>query len=839
MSKSTKANFAPKTEVSRRGFLKAAAAGAAASAALTVAPLAIADQAAAPADAASVGAAADGTGVATVRGFGGDVTVTLEVKDGAIVGCEIVGESETPDRGGRAIESMQQAYLETGSLEVEGVAGATVTSDAVASAAKQAFAQATGAASGDGSVHMQPGAYTGSSVGYWGIWELPVTVTVNETSILAIEVPETRDLQGETEGFFNPVKERLFPRIIKNQSTAVDTVTGCTASSNAVLAAVDKALAQALEAGGSDASALEAFHRVPEKAEVGVTETVDCDICVVGLSMAGILATKAALEQLLKYSERSARINIFGIEKCGKLGGQSFMTHSPNIVNPERRLADDEDPDKFRCDTEVLRADWLAHTMGADGVQKAKEEMVDLFIAETGNTLDWIIYDLGWMIGEPKGNTDFSTTDFASKTCWYYYANSGADKFYESNEDRRAVVLSYFDAILQESKGAGGGFALETEAYELVYDEAERRVTGVKARDLVTGKEIEVRCNAVIMSTGGYGQNAELMNTLLPPKLAGSWFQNGNYCNDGKMFQAALNIGAGTYNADVPPCCMEISLPRYMHHFPIEFVEGKITKRTGRQTTKTLNDIPMYMCVSIDSLAVGPDGERACNEYGIANGIADRVPPDTWVVGPYFYSIWSQEQVDRLAETGFTSENVKRTVAYCQQGGFNLDEPRPEMQEAMDAAVEEGLAWKADTLEELAAQLDMPAETLVATVERYNGFCSAGMDEDFGKEAQWLAPIGSGPYYAIKAMNAMYGTSGGLDVDTGMNVLMADGTTPIAGLYAGGQDTFGVIQSPDQNYIGYGGVCQGWQVLTGRLMGENAAKYVYENFGLLSQAGKE
>ena len=88
-------------------------------------------------------------------------------------------------------------------------------------------------------------------------------------------------------------------------------------------------------------------------------------------------------------------------------------------------------------------------------------------------------------------------------------------------------------------------------------------------------------------------------------------------------------------------------------------------------------------------------------------------------------------------------------------------------------------------------------------------------------------------------MNTMYGTSGGLDVDTSMNVLMADGATPIAGLYAGGQDTFGVIQSPDQNYIGYGGVCQGWQVLTGRLMGENAAKYVYENFGLLSQAGKE
>ena len=396
--------------------------------------------------------------------------------------------------------------------------------------------------------------------------------------------------------------------------------------------------------------------------------------------------------------------------------------------------------------------------------------------------------------------------------------------------------MSYYRAILEESKGAGGGYLLETEAYKILTDESGSRVTGILARNLATGKEYEIHASAVIMSTGGYGQNAELMNTLLPEKLAGPWFQNGNYQNDGKMFQAALEIGAGTYNADMSPCCMEISLPYPMHHFPIEFVPGRITKRTGRQTTKTLNDIPLYLCVSIDSLAVGPDGRRVCNEYGIANGIADRVPPDTWVAGPYFFSVWSQTQIDRLAETGFTSDNVKRTVAYCQQGGFALDEPRPEMQEAMDAAVEEGLAWKADTLKELAVQLGMPEGALEATVERYNNSCANGEDEDFGKDAQWLVPLGEGPYYAVKAMNVMYGTGGGLDVDTNMNVLASDGVTPIAGLYADGQDSFGVIQSPERNYIGYGGVCQGWQVLSGRISGEAAAKYVYENFGLLSQA---
>ena len=812
-------------ELSRRGFITSAAAGVVGAAALSAAPAMAAE--AAPA------AAALGTGSATVRGFGGDVSVTLSVDGGAIVDCLIEGPDETPERGGHAIEVMQPAYIEAGSLDIDVVAGATVTSNAVKSAAAQAYAIATGASAGDYEIHMAPGQYTGTAVGFWGIWDLPITITVNETSILAIEAPEARDMQGETEGYFNPVKAQMFPRIIKHQSTTVDTVTGCTASSNAAKQAIEDALSQALAAGGSDPAAIEAFHKPVAKEAEGEVEEITCDIAVVGLSTCGLLSVKAALDKLLVMSGRTAPISIVGVEKCGKLGGHSFNTHSPNIINPTRRLEECEDPTKYLCDTDVLRADWLAHTTGNDGAQRAKEELVDLFIAETGNTMDWLIYKLGWMMGEPRGNTDFSTTDFASKTCWYYYANSGGDKFYESNEDRRAVVLSYYDAIVNEAKGAGGKFLLETEGYELIYDEATSTVKGVKARNLHTGKEYVINANAVIMSTGGFLNDPELQEQLLPENLRGTWRQNGNTQNTGSMIKAALAIGAATYNADLCPITMEIGLPFFMHHFPINEKPG-ITKRTGRYNTWTFNDIPLYLCASIDSLAVDKHGVRICNEYGIGNGIADRVPPDTWVAGPYFYSIWSQDQIDELAASGFSSENVKRVAAYIQQGGFTLDEPRPEVYEAMDAAVEEGLAWKGDTLEDLAAQLDMPADALAATVARYNELCEAGEDTDFGKEPQWLHAIGAGPYYAIKAMNVPYGGGGCFDVDTQIRALKEDHVTPINGLYIGGQDSFGVLNNPDKNYIGYGGVDQGWHVLTGRLMGENAADYVFNNFGLVN-----
>lgn len=813
------------SDISRRTFLKGASiAGIATAGGLTLTGCGT-----------SSGAASSGTGSATVRGFGGDVTVDLTVSDASITKCAIDGPDETPERGGRAIQIMQQGYMDGGTLEVDAVAGATVTSTAVASAASQAYSQATGKKL-NADVMMKPGSYTASSVGFWGIWDVPVTITVNETSILSIEAPEARDMQGETEGFFNPVKEHLFPRIIKYQSTSVDSIVGCTASSNAVKTAVDKALTEALEAGGSEASALDAFHAVPVKEANDETEEIDCDILVVGLATCGLLSMKAALESLMTYSNRAERIKIVGIDKCGKFGGQSFMTHSPNCVNPPKRLAEEDDPKALYVDPAVMRADWIAHVTGADGNVKAKESCIDLFLNESGNTLDWLIYDCGFMMAKPNATKeDFTDSDFPQKTCWCYYGNYTSDTFYESNEDRRAVMMSYYDKIIEEIKGAGGSYMLETEGYELLYDEATNTITGAKARNLYTGQEYVINAGAVIMSTGGYLSNPDLCNKLLPENLRGIWKQNGNTQNDGKMVQAALDVGAATFNADLSPICMEIALPHYLEHFPINDVEGKITARTGRTSTWTFNDIPLYMCVSINSLAVGPDGNRICNEYGIANGIEDRCPPDTWVVGPYFYSIWSQQQVDELVSEGFSSDNVIRTAAYCQRGGFKLDEPRPETQEALDACIDDELAWKADSLEELADLINMSADDLVATVDRYNGFCAAGADDDFGKAAQYLTALGSGPYYAIKAMNVPYGSGGCFDVDTHMNALKDDHETPINGLYIGGQDSFGVTQSPEKNYITYGGVDQGWHILSGRTMGLSAAEYVYNNYGLLSE----
>jgi 3-oxosteroid 1-dehydrogenase len=120
---------------------------------------------------------------------------------------------------------------------------------------------------------------------------------------------------------------------------------------------------------------------------------------------------------------------------------------------------------------------------------------------------------------------------------------------------------------------------------------------------------------------------------------------------------------------------------------------------------------------------------------------------------------------------------------------------------------DEGYLRKGDTIEELAAQLNMKPETLRATVDRFNGFVAKGKDEDFGRGVRaydrWLgdpyhkpsATLGSiseGPFYAVPVVPGDVGTYGGVVTDEFARVLRQDGSV-ISGLYATGISTASVM----------------------------------------------
>ena len=123
----------------------------------------------------------------------------------------------------------------------------------------------------------------------------------------------------------------------------------------------------------------------------------------------------------------------------------------------------------------------------------------------------------------------------------------------------------------------------------------------------------------------------------------------------------------------------------------------------------------------------------------------------------------------------------------------------------------------ADTLEELAEKLGIPADTFVETIERYNSFVDAQKDDDFGKPL-FGEKIDEAPFVAIPRSPSLHHTMGGVKIDTNTHVISTEGNV-IDGLYAAGEVTGGLHAGNRLD----GNAMTDFLVF-GRIAGENAAK---------------
>jgi len=217
------------------------------------------------------GAFTAGTYTASEKGFGGDVLVTIEVSNNKILKVIATGDKETAGIGSKAIEILPEKILKAQSADIDGVSGATFSSNALLSAAKAALGKARGGSAGNIPVKMEPGTYTGYGQGFRLFEKIAVSVRVDEKSILGIDVSKDN---GETKPILQSVVDKMIPRMIERQSINIDGITGATASSNAVRTAVTEALIKALKAGGSPSEAISAFKKSPVKA-AGKTKIID------------------------------------------------------------------------------------------------------------------------------------------------------------------------------------------------------------------------------------------------------------------------------------------------------------------------------------------------------------------------------------------------------------------------------------------------------------------------------------------------------------------------------------------------------------------------------------
>ena len=141
------------------------------------------------------GKLASGNYEATSQGFGGAVTVKVTVTDGKVTAATITGDKETETIGGAAIKTLTEKLIGVSSAdEVDAVASATVTSNAVKTALADCLRQAAGEEKTE--TALVDGVYTGEGRGFNLTQKVQVTVEIKDGKIVSVTVGDNGETMG-------------------------------------------------------------------------------------------------------------------------------------------------------------------------------------------------------------------------------------------------------------------------------------------------------------------------------------------------------------------------------------------------------------------------------------------------------------------------------------------------------------------------------------------------------------------------------------------------------------------------------------------------------------------
>ncbi|MBP3399077.1 MAG: FMN-binding protein [Erysipelotrichaceae bacterium] len=458
-----------------------------------------------------------GTYTATAAGFGGDVTVELTVSDTEITDVVITGANETAGIGAKAIEDMAAAMKEGKTIEVDGMSGATITSNAVAAAAKSALDQAMGVA--PSKTALTDGTYTATAVSYSWTGMMSGEVTITDGKIADIKITEEHD--SETGEIAATALNILPGRIIENQSLATDAVSGATVTSNAIKTIVTDAIEQA---GGVASEWMEPVAKS--------TETVKLegyDVVVVGLGGSGILSYLAAAEQ---------GATVFGIETAAKLGGNSTTTTGPMLLGSIGEAYNDV---TFADKDEVYQV-WMDY-VGSD----AKADIIKEAVYNNDTHIKYYVDNFGF---EFAGMILSFVRPQWSQFWTSYVAENGVRNIFGPNKTNQ------YDRAMEKAVELNekNDYMLELTAEELIFDGD--TAVGVKAVKY-DGTTYEIYGDSIILATGGYVGNAEMCEE--------HWGRTLNTVavtvNDGTGINMGISAGGATYMLGVDPMIHILQIP--------------------------------------------------------------------------------------------------------------------------------------------------------------------------------------------------------------------------------------------------------------------------------------
>ena len=555
-------------------------------------------------------AGVSGNFTGTAKGFGGDVSVTLTLTDGAITGCTAEGKDETQGVGSEAIAKMPGEIAESGSIAVDGVSGATVTSTAI----KEAAAAALTAAG------LNPDDYK---------------TAVEKT--------------GSAE----------------DSTVEADVV---------VVGAGGAGMTAAITAAGEGKSVV----ILESQSMVGGNSV---------RATGGMNAGKTVYQDENEFGESA------GVEKTLKTAAEKYadnetITALAKTVS-EQWAAYQANPTGYFDSVELMELDTM---IGGKGINDP--ELVETLCANSADAIDWL---------DEHGITLHDVSSFGGASVKRIHRPVNA-------EGKTVSVGSYMIPLLQENcEKAGVQILLNTTANEILTD-ANGAAVGIKATGS-TGETVTVNAKAVVLTTGGFGANLDMV-TEYKPELKGFMTTNAAGAQ-GQGIEMAQAIGAATVDMD------QIQ------------IHPTVEANTAALITEGLR--------GDGAVLINAEGKRFIDEVGTRDVVS----------------------AAEIAQTGSYSWLV-------------VDQAMVDASSVIQGYIKKGYTVTGETYEELGEAMGVDAAAFAETMEKWNGYVEAKNDPDFGRTS-FANPLNTAPYYAVKVTAGVHHTMGGLKINANTEVLNEKG----------------------------------------------------------------
>lgn len=503
--------------------------------------------------------------------------------------------------------------------------------------------------------------------------------------------------------------------------------------------------AQAAAADGAAAAPVSGtrYTKADNSDEIGIVHdaasTEDFDVVVVGAGMAGVVCA-------MMVAENAPDAKVVLTEAQGICGGGTNFAEQPDMpaVGTDwvsAMQAGDAESATFHFVKDARLLAERAYDMGRNSAWMFKKHAVPLTIKNMARLQDTLAkFEAGEPITRWNGLAGYEGGN-GSLTIQRLTGEIENDPAYQNVEIR-----------------------VNTRGTALLLDgDDETKVVGVQVQD-EGGDYVNLNAKAVVLACGGMSNNLELLQNYSNQELSHCTAVQQNHFGDG--FVMAEQTAHGR--------CKTIALSSMQG-----YVDGM--------------DYQSWLCLAVGqtptALFVNQEGTRFADEnlYRITDAPdLDNINRSKLVEGQgAVYSVLGQNLLNYYKENRLPG----MTMSFYGDG----QDERPY---DLDADLEEyaGLdtVFKADTLEELAEAMGVPADAFVETVTTYDNDAAAGADSAFAKDPEYLIAVGEGPYYGFKLSSLIVNTNGGVRVDHDCRVVDQD-FNPIEGLYAAGLTISGFV----------------------------------------------